>query len=173
MSKDMYVSFVGASELQGDSTDTKHLNEIEVTGFEHRVSQPKSATISTAGALTAARTEHDEMLFTKHVDKATSKLLRACSAGTVYPTVLITFYRAYGGKSSTSTSQTRVDYYKIELSDVVVSSVKTMVTEDELASEVFGLKYGKIVWEYKQHKTDGSATSTGKAGWDLRKNIAV
>ena len=31
----------------------------------------------------------------------------------------------------------------------------------------------KIVWEYKQHKHDGSATSTGKAGWDLRKNVAV
>lgn len=173
MSKDIYVKFEGASELQGDSTDTKHVNEIEVTGFEHTVFQPKSATASTAGALTAARTEHGEMFFTKHIDKATSKLLRACSAGTVYPTVLITFYRAYGGKSSTATSQTRVDYFKIRLEDAVVSSVKTMIADDELATEVFGLKYGKITWEYKQHKTDGSATSTGTAGWDLRKNIAV
>ena len=31
----------------------------------------------------------------------------------------------------------------------------------------------KIVWEYKQHKTDGSSASTGPAGWDLRKNVAT
>jgi type VI secretion system secreted protein Hcp len=171
--KDIYVKFVGASELQGDSTDTKHADEIEVGSFQHIVSQPKSSSASSAGGHTAERTEHGEMLFTKDIDKASSKLLRAASAGTVYPKVMITFYRAYGGKSTTSTSQTRIDYYKIELEDVVVSSVNTAIGAGELPTETFGLKYGKITWEYKQHKMDGSATSTGKAGWDLRKNVAV
>lgn len=171
--KDIYVKFEGASELQGDSTDTKHVNEIEVSSFSHSVFQPKSSSASSAGGHTAERTEHGEMMFTKDIDKATSKLLRACSAGTVYPKVLITFYRGYGGKSATSTSQTRVDYYKIVLEDVVVSSVSTNIGAGELPSETFGLKYGKIVWEYKQHKMDGSSTSTGTAGWDLRKNVAV
>jgi type VI secretion system secreted protein Hcp len=171
--KDIYVKFEGASELQGDSTDTKHANEIEVSTFKHQVSQPKSSSASTAGAHTAERTEHGEMLFTKDIDKATSKLHRACSAGTVYPKVVITFYRAYGGKNTTSTSQTRIDYYKIVLEDVVVSSVETVIDGGELPAEGFGLKYGKITWEYKQHKHDGSATSTGIAGWDLRKNVAV
>ena len=171
--RDIYVKFDGASELQGDSTDTKHANEIEVTSFSHGVSQPKSSSASSAGGLTAERTEHGEMLFTKDIDKASSKLLRACSAGTVYPKVYVTFYRAYGGKSSTSTSQTRVDYWKIVLEDVVISSVNTSIGDGELPSETFGLKYGKITWEYKQHKTDGSSASTGVAGWDLRKNVAV
>jgi type VI secretion system secreted protein Hcp len=171
--KDIYVKFEGASELQGDSTDTKHVNEIEVKSFQHKVFQPKSSSASTAGGHTAERTEHGEVLFTKDIDKATSKLLRAASAGTIYPKVIVTFYRAYGGKNTTSTSQTRVDYYKIEMEDVVVSSVNTVIAEGELPMETFGLKYGKIIWEYKQHKMDGSATSTGKAGWDLRKNIAV
>lgn len=171
--KDIYVKFEGASELQGDSTDTKHANEIEVSSFRHKVAQPKSSSASTSGGHTAERTEHGEMLFTKDIDKATSKLLRASSAGTIYPKAIITFYRAYGGKNSTSTSQTRIDYYKIVLEDVVISSVETIIDDGELPKEVFGLKYGKITWEYKQHKMDGSATSTGVAGWDLRKNIAV
>ena len=98
---------------------------------------------------------------------------RASSAGTVYPKVYITFYRAYGGSNATSTSQTRVDYYKIVLENVVVSSSNTLVADGELPQQTFGLKYGKITWEYKQHKMDGSSTSTGVAGWDLRKNIAV
>lgn len=171
--KDIYVNFVGATELQGDSTDTKHINQIEVSSFKHRVSQPKSSTASSAGGHTAERTEHGEMLFTKDIDKATTKLLRASSAGTVYPKVEITFYRAYGGKAATSTSQTRVDYYKIVLEDVVISSVDQLIGEGELPAETFGLKYGKITWEYKQHKMDGTSASTGIAGWDLRKNIAV
>jgi len=171
--KDIYVKFEGASELQGDSSDAKHTNEIEVSSFRHKVYQPKSASASTAGSHTAERTEHGEMMFTKAIDKATSKLLRASSAGTIYPKVIVTFYRAYGGKSATSTSQTRIDYYKIVLEDVVVSSVETVIDGGELPAETFGLKYGKITWEYKQHRHDGSATSTGIAGWDLRKNVAV
>ncbi|NRF69435.1 type VI secretion system tube protein Hcp [Aquincola sp. S2] len=170
--KDIYVKFEGASELQGDSTDTKHANEIEATTFSHSVFQPKSSSASSAGGHTAERTEHGEVLFTKDIDKATSKLFRACSAGTVYPKVLITFYRAYGGKSATATSQTRVDYYKIVLEDVVISSVTTNIGSGELPSETFGLKYRKISWEYKQHKMDGSSTSTGVASWDNGKNIA-
>jgi type VI secretion system secreted protein Hcp len=172
--KDIYVKFETASELQGDSTDGKHKNEIEVKAFKHKVFQPKSSSASTAGGHTAERTEHGEMLFTKDIDKATSKLLRAASAGTLYPNVTITFYRAFGGKNSTQTSQSRVDYYKILLEDVVVSSVETLITEGELPEEIFGLKYGKIVWEYKAQDTSGgNPVSTGKAGWDLRKNIAV
>jgi type VI secretion system secreted protein Hcp len=172
--KDIYIKFEGAGELQGDSTDTKHKNEIEASSFSHTVFQPKSSSASSAGGHTAERTEHGEMLFTKDIDKATSKLLRAASAGTVYPKAIITFYRAFGGKSATSTSQSRTDYYKIILEDVVVSSVATSIGSGELPSETFGLKYGKIVWEYKAQSTQGeAAVSTGTAGWDLRKNIAV
>jgi type VI secretion system secreted protein Hcp len=171
--KDIYLKFEGANELQGDSTDTKHANEIEISSFSHMLSQPKSSSASSAGGHTAERTEHGEITMLKDIDKATPKLNRASSAGTVYPKVTITFYRAYGGSNSTSTSQTRVDYYKIVLEDVVISSSSVVVAQGELPTQTFGLKYGKITWEYKHHKMDGSSTSTGIAGWDLRKNIAV
>ena len=171
--KDIYLKFEGAGELQGDSTDTLHSNEIEITSFSHQLTQPKSSSASTAGGHTAERTEHGEITLRKDIDKATSKLNRAASAGTVYPKVLLTFYRAYGGSNATSTSQTRVDYYKIVLENVVVSSAETTISEGELPEQTIGLKYGKITWEYKKHKMDGSSTSTGVAGWDLRKNVAV
>ncbi len=172
--KDIYVKFEGASELQGDSTDAKHVNEIEVSTFSHTVFQPKSSSASSAGGHTAERTEHGEMLFTKDIDKATPKLLRAASAGTVYPKVVIHAYRAQGGKNATATSQTRVNYFTITLEDVVISSVATNIGAGELPTETFGLKYGKVEWEYKQQKTNGDApVSTGKAGWDLRTNVAT
>ena len=138
--KDIYLKFEGATELQGDSTDTKHANEIEIASFSHLLSQPKSSSASSAGGHTAERTEHGEIVMLKEIDKATPKLNRASSAGTVYPKVLITFYRAYGGKNATSTSQTRVDYYKIVLEDVVVSSSNTVVADGELPQQSLGLK---------------------------------
>jgi type VI secretion system secreted protein Hcp len=170
--KDIYVKFVGASELQGDSTDTKHMNEIEVNSYSHSVFQPKSSSASSAGGHTAERTEHGEMLFTKDIDKATAKLLRGCSAGTVYPQVDVVAYRSYGGTSSTSTSQSRVPFWKITMKNVVVSSVSTTIGAGELPTETFGLKYSEIIWEYMQHKIDGTSASTGRAGWDLAKNVA-
>lgn len=171
--KDIYLKFEGGTELQGDSTDQKHVNEIEIKRYAHKITQPKSSTVSSAGGHTAERTEHGEMLFTKEIDKSSSKLLRACSAGTVYPKATITFYRSFGGKGTTETSQSRVDYFKVTLENVVVSSVDMEIASEELPSEVFGLRYSKVVWEYKQQKSDGSSASTGPAGWDLRQNVAV
>ena len=51
--KDIYLKFQGATELQGDSTDNAHLNEIEIISFSHLIKQPKSSTASTAGAHTS------------------------------------------------------------------------------------------------------------------------
>jgi type VI secretion system secreted protein Hcp len=172
--KDIYIKFEGASELQGDSTDTAHKDEIEASSMSHSIFQPKSSSASSAGGHTAERTEHGEMLFTKDIDKATSKLCRASSAGTVYPKVTVKLYRGFGGKSATSTSQSRTNFFTVVMEDVVISSVTTNVGAGELPTETFGLKYGKIVWEYKHQNTSGdAAVSTGTAGWDLRKNIAV
>jgi type VI secretion system secreted protein Hcp len=172
--KDIYVKFEGASELEGDSTDAANAKSIEVSSFKHFVRQPKSSSASSAGGHTAERTEHGEMLFTKDIDKATSKLFRASSAGTVYPKAIITFYRAFGGKGTTAVSQSRINYYTITLENVVVSSVTTEIGEGELPAEIFGLKYSKISWEYKTAPIDGAGSvSTGKVGWDLQKNVAV
>lgn len=172
MSKDLYIYFEGASELQGDSTDTAHKNQIEASSLSHTIFQPKSSSASSAGGHTAERTEHGEILFTKDIDKSTSKLNRACSAGTVYPKCVIYAYRALGGVSSTQTSQSRVLYYTITLDNVVISSVSTSIGAGELPTETVGLKYSKIQWAYIQHKIDGSQVNTGPASWDLAKNIA-
>ena len=91
--KDIYVKFgkpLNGKEIKGESRDsgtgtTHKAPWFEVTSWTHFIRQPKSATASTAGGHTAERTEHGEMLFTKDIDKATSKLFRASSAGTVTP----------------------------------------------------------------------------------------
>jgi type VI secretion system secreted protein Hcp len=170
--KDIYVVFKGA-DIQGESTDSKHQAEkaIEVSSWRHEILQPKSSTASTAGGHSAERTEHGEMVLTKEIDKASAKLWQGCSAGTIYNDVIIYFYRALGGKNSTSTSVTRVNYLKIELKNVLISSIGANIASgNELPTETFGLKYSAVKWTYVKSTVEG-AQETGATGmWNLKSN---
>lgn len=172
--KDIYVVFKN-SDIKGETRDAKHSSEygIEVQSFVHQISQPKSATSSSAGGHTAERTEHGEMIFTKDIDAASTKLWQAASAGTVYKDVEISFYRALGGQDKTQGSTKRINYLKIQLKNVVVSSVATNIASgQELPTETFGLKYSAVQWTYNEAPLDGStAKNTNVQGsWNLKTN---
>lgn len=172
--KDIYVVFKN-SDIKGESRDAKHGAEaaIEVSSFSHEIRQPKSATASSAGGHTAERTEHGEMIFTKDVDAASTKLWQASSAGTVYKDVEIYFYRALGGQDKTQGSTKRVNYLKVQLKNVVVSSVTTNIANgQELPTETFGLKYSAVQWTYNEAPLDGAtAKNTNVQGsWNLKTN---
>jgi type VI secretion system secreted protein Hcp len=172
--KDIYVVFKGG-DIQGESTDDVHGKEkaIEVSAWAHQITQPKSSSASTAGGHSAERTEHGEMIFTKDIDTASAKLWQACSAGSVYNDVIIYFYRALGGKNKTDEGKNnRANYLKIELKDVVVSSVGANIsTGTELPTETFGLKYSGVKWTYSSAPVDGSAPKVaGTGSWNLKTN---
>ena len=172
--KDIYVEFKG-SDLKGDSRDAKHKDTVEVYSWSHTMRQPKSATASAAGGHTAERVEHGEMLFTKDIDGASPKLYQACSSGLVVNDVIIYFYRALGGRNTTgnpSSNQTRHQYLKIELKNVIIASVSPTVSEEGIPKETFSLKYSAVKWTYDELNIDGS--KSGKVNiqgaWNLAKN---
>lgn len=174
--KDIYVVFKN-SDIKGETRDAKHSGDkaIEVQSWSHVIQQPKSATASTAGGHTAERTEHGEMVFTKDIDAASTKLWQAASAGTVYKSVTVFFYRALGGSDTTQTGNKRVNYLQIELKNVIVSKVTTNIGGEEggeLPSETFGLRYSAVKWTYNDSPMDGaSQKNTNVSGmWDLSKN---
>jgi type VI secretion system secreted protein Hcp len=178
--KDIYVEFGSAADIKGETTDEIHKSRngaaIEVSSFRHEILQPKSSTASTAGGHSAERTEHGELLFTKEIDLASTKLWQACSAGTIYNDVVVYFYRALGGKNTTgSGANTRVNYLKIELKNVLVSSVNTsIISGSELPTEVFGLKYSAIKWTYSKALVDGTTANAAAIGsWNLKNNTVT
>lgn len=172
--KDIYVIFKN-SDIKGETRDAKHASEagIEVASYEHLIQQPKSAAASSSGGHTAERTEHGEMVFTKAIDSASTKLWQAASAGTVYKDVEVFFYRALGGQDKTQTGNKRVNYLKIQLKNVLVSSISTnIMSGSELPTETFGLKYSAVQWTYNEAPLDGStAKNTNVQGmWNLKTN---
>ena len=173
-----FIVFVG-SDLKGETEDSKHGPEhgIEFKSFSHKVVQPKSATSSTAGGHTAERTEHGDVEITKDIDAASTKILQAASAGTIYKKVKLYFYRALGGSDSTQSGNKRIDYLTIELDNVLISEVQLNLghgdeRKDGLPVETVKLRYSRIKWTYNSSPLDGSrqrATNV-TGGWDLAKN---
>jgi type VI secretion system secreted protein Hcp len=171
---DLYVIFKN-SDIKGESRDAKHGPDgaIEVSALEHFIRQPKSSSASSAGGHTAERTEHGEMIFTKDIDAASPKLWQAASAGTAYKRVEIYCYRALGGQDKTQSGNKRINYLKIELANVVISSVSTNIQPGaELPTETFGLRYSAVMWTYNEAPLDGgTAKNTNVQGqWNLKTN---
>lgn len=184
MAKDIFVEFKG-TDIYGDVRDSVHGSNsptkkndkptIEVTSWRQRVIQPKSATTSTAGGHSAERCEHEDMVFTKDIDAASPKLLQACSTGTIVKDVIVYFYRAVASAANTVGSPTgvaRKQYLKIEMKNVLISSVAPSVGNDGFPSETFTLRYSAIRWTYDEVRVDGSIGGhTAISGnWNLATN---
>ena len=172
--KDIYVIFK-SGDIKGETRDAKHKADkaVEVTSFKHSIKQPKSSSSSSSGGHTAERTEHEEMMFEKDIDSASTKLWQAASAGTVYKDVEIYFYRALGGQNTTQSATKRVNYLKIALKNVVISSVASDISSgSELPSEKFGLRYSAVQWTYNEAPLDGSsaANTNVQGSWNLQTN---
>ena len=65
MAIDVYLQIDG---IKGESHDSAHQGWIELTSAQLGVTQPKSATASTAGGHTAERCEHRSITVTKLAD---------------------------------------------------------------------------------------------------------
>src|ERR1700712_65008 len=166
--KDIYVDFK-SGEIKGDSRDGKHKDAVEVTTFSHAISQPKSATASSAGGHTSERVEFDDLVFTKDIDYATPALMIACASGTLIKDIEVHFYRAYGGNSAKG-EQARHEYYTLKLKNTIVSSVGTSMNADGLPAEKFTLKPAAMSWFYEEHKLDGSKGKKMEKMWSLTTN---
>jgi type VI secretion system secreted protein Hcp len=173
MAADVYVVFAN-SDIKGDSRDEKHGkdNAVEVTSWSHSITQPKSATASSAGGHTSERCVHGEMMFGKLLDAASPKLWAASSAGTVIAKVEVFFYRALGGVDKVATKNERFEYLKITMNNVIISSVSPSLAGDDFPTESFGLTYSAIEWTYNELDVTGKPGKNKniKGAWNLAKN---
>src|SRR5215467_12038184 len=109
---DIYLKIDG---IQGEASDSQHKDWVEALSFTHEITQPASATASSAGGGTTARTIHGDYVITKYVDKASPKLYELASTGKHLPTIQIDMLRASG--------DSRVKYMQVDMKQVVVSYV--------------------------------------------------
>ena len=138
--------FAKIGTIQGESTDVKHKNEIDVLAWSWGVTQ--SGSMSYGGGVGSGKATFNDLNFTHHVDKATPLLLKACATGTHIPDATITVRKAGEGQ---------LEYLIIKMTDVLITSVAMSMAEGVPSGiEDVALQFAKVDFEYKPQKADGS-----------------
>jgi type VI secretion system secreted protein Hcp len=159
--------FLKIEGVEGETSDAKHKNELEVLSFSWGVTQAITGTVSSSGTFTGQRCDMSPLVVEKLLDKASSKVAQACAAGDHFPSAVLTLCRAAGDKQP---------YMEFKFYDALVSSytISGQSSEGGLPTERFSLNYGKIEMAYTQIGTDGKPQGkVGAVGWDLRESKKV
>lgn len=141
-----------SSVLAGESTVTGHTGEIDVLAFNWGVARSGSSSTASVQNLT----------LTKRVDKSSTALMLAVFQGTHFTSAVLSV-RNQGANP--------LDFFKITLSDIVVTSYTTSASGDGSLVESVSFSFGTIRFDYQPQNPDGTASGgpiTG--GWNITQN---
>jgi type VI secretion system secreted protein Hcp len=157
MSVDMFIKI---GDIKGESIDASHKDEISVLAWSWGLSQSGSTHFSTGSG--AGKVNVQDLSLTKWVDTSSTALMVAACKGTHIKEAKLTVRKA-GDKP--------LEYIKITLTDVIVSSLQTGGSggEDRLTENVV-LNFGKFKVEYTAQTKEGGAGATSTAAWDIPAN---
>src|SRR5262245_14555266 len=108
---DYYLKLDG---IDGESTDDKHKNEIDVESWSWGASQ--GGTMSSGGGGGAGKVQMQDYHFVMKGCKASPKLMLACATGEHIKKAVLTCRKAGGGQQ---------EYLKITMEDCLISSFQT------------------------------------------------
>jgi type VI secretion system secreted protein Hcp len=149
--------------IEGESSDSSHTNELQILSWSHSFNQPTSPTRSSAGAGTVEQANHADFVVTKYLDSATDDLLKACWSGKQIGKGTFTAYRADGDNKP-------VKYLTVEMTDIIVSNVSFGGGAGDIATETVALAYGKVTYTYIPQKlSDGTGGGAQPVSHDLMK----
>ena len=153
--------FLKIDGIDGESTDAKHKDEVEVLSWSWGESAPVGQPGGGAGS---GKVQVQDLSFNARISKASPALLLACASGKHLKSAVLTARTA--GKE-------QQEFLSFSLSDLLVSSYQTGGSEGlEVLMDSVSLNFAKIQVEYKQLKPDGTLGGSVKAGWDVKQNKA-
>jgi len=188
----LFDAFLKLDGIKGESADAKHKGEIDVESFSWGVSQ--TGVSATGGGGGAGKVQVHDFTIIKKTDASSPLLMLNCANGAHIKEATFTVRKA-GGE--------QLEYLKIKLTDVLVSSHKskggarvslgftfaTIFTTrigsepkpdlahqsgDEIPLEQITLNFAKIEFSYQPQGADGKAQGGPiLAGWDVKGNVKV
>jgi type VI secretion system secreted protein Hcp len=151
--------FLKIDGIPGESTDSKHKDEIVLTSFSMGVSNAGS--LSSGGGGGEGKASFHDFNFTHKFDKASPLLMLACATGKHIPTATMTARKA--GKGG-------FEFLFIKMNDVLVTSSQTGGSGDDLPVEAVSLAFAKIEVDYKPQRANGSLGAATSFTWNLLQN---
>lgn len=159
-----FDTFVKIDGIDGESSDEKYSDWIEILSCDVKVAQKVSNTASSVGGASAERADFSDFGFVKQLDSASPKIAIACAAGTHIDTIVITFCRA---------GEEKIKFMEYRLTNCIISEV-AMIAQGDFPAEKVKINFGKIEWSYiKQRRAGGVAAGNIEGGWDRQRNCKV
>lgn len=139
-----WIDFDG--QIKGEATESNHVNWIEIQSFQ------------IDAKLTAG--QPGAFYINKSLDRASPKLFLACPSGTHYPHANLDLNLISG-------TGTPVNFLRLEMEDVLVTSAQTSGNDVDRPFEAIGLAFGRITYTYYFTSPSGT-TSTFISNFDYR-----
>lgn len=159
MAVDMFLKLDGVSGEAHDSHG--HQDEIEVLAWSWGIQQPGSTHQGRGGG--AAKMSVQDLSITKYADKASSVLVKYAANGKHIASGQLTIRKA-GGDAP-------VEYYKIALTDILVTSVSIGGSEGmDRLTENITLNFAGFEVAYTMQNQDGTAGEEGLVTVDIPGN---
>jgi len=130
MAVDMFLKLDG---IKGESTDHKHAGEIELLSFSWGVSNPSAS--CRAGGGGEGKATFQDLSFMKRADSSTADLMLHCANGKHIQEGTITVRKA---------GEKPVEYLKIKLEDILVSSSQSGGSEGSTPVESVSLNFARF-----------------------------
>ena len=156
MAVDMFLKLDG---IKGESKDHKHKDEIHIESFSWGLTQ--TGTFGAGGGGGAGKVNVHDISVTKFVDKSSPVLMTHLTTGKHIKSGLITVRKA-GDKP--------VEYLKIKIEDILISSVQHSGAGGDLLNEALSLNFAKFALDYCEQKADGSSEAAVTTTFDIKAN---
>jgi type VI secretion system secreted protein Hcp len=141
--------FLKLTDIDGESTDEKHKNEIDVESFSWGLLNPAEDRVSV-----------QDFLFTSLVDKSSPILMLSCATGKHIDEAVLTARKA---------GEKPLEYLIIKLKEVLVTGFQPSGSAgDVLPVQSFSLNFGAIAFDYTLQREDGSKGETISRGFNVK-----
>lgn len=155
--------FLKCTDVQGESEDASHRNEIEIDSWSWEVTSPRDA----ATHLATGRYRLANLKVTVSTNRGSIQLISALTRNEAIREVKLTCRRAGSGKAGAKPGE----YLVITLTDAHVAGVR-IGAEDDGSGTVDEIEFGyqSILLDYKPQKSDGTLGEHVSATLDVMRD---
>jgi type VI secretion system secreted protein Hcp len=154
--------YLRLGDIKGESQDKVHAGEIDVLAWSWGLSNNGTTHIGGGGG--TGKSSVQDLSVTKWIDKATPTIMLQALTGEHLKDAVLTVRKA---------GATPVEFLKIEMRDILVTSVSTGGSggEDRLTENV-SLNFGSFKLTYTPQNPDGSAGTAIPIEWSIVENVS-
>ena len=159
MAVDFFLELDG---IEGEAQDDEHAKKIDIFSWSWGASQ--SGTTHMGSGSGSGKVSVNDLSVTKYVDQSTPALMKHISTG-IHIAKGTLFVRKAGGDGKA------INYIKIEMKDIIVTSVSTGGTDSEdRIMENVSLNFGEYKYIYTMQNPDGSKGAAPEFAYDIAAN---